>query len=155
VNGFIIVFGILLLIGLVLFFGVPFLIYFIFKECKKPRTGKVVGLGVLIFFLLITTYTIFEDQFFFKSSARNELKKMGLVLNDDFEIIKNESGGLKDYYHIFELKISDNDLNRLIGNRKLDSRTVTIVREDIESNVWKEVKLDVTKSILTYEYIIN
>lgn len=30
---------------------------------------------------------------------------MNLVLNDDFEILKNESGGFADYYQVFELKI--------------------------------------------------
>jgi hypothetical protein len=147
--------GITLLIGLILFFGIPYLTYFTFKTLGKPRLGKVIGLVILTVFLLFTIYVTFEDYFFFKYSARKELKELDLILNDNFEIIKNESGGFKDYYHIFELKISHKDVERLIESKDLTTKVVTIRLKNFENNVWKEVKIDIEKDILTYEYIIN
>lgn len=120
-----------------------------------PKTGKVIGIGVFTIFTCFSTYIIFEDHFFFKNSARKELKEMNLVLNDDFEILKNESGGFTDYYHIFELKISQNDLNRLIENKNLKNNTIIVAWKEIGTNTWKKVKVDTENRILTYEHIIN
>ena len=36
-------------------------------------------------------------------------------MKDEFKIKNNQSGGLRDYYHIFELEISENDKERLIN----------------------------------------
>ena len=154
-DDFLIFWGIILLIGLILFFGIPYLTYFIFKKFGKRKIGKIVGIVIFTVFVLFTTYVAYEDYFFFKSSARKELKEMDLVLNDDFEILKNESGGFTDYYHIFELKISEKDATKLLGNKYLNSKEVTIKHTDLESNIWKEVRIDTEKYILTYEYIIN
>jgi len=154
-DDFLIFWGLVLLIGLILFLGIPFLTFFVLKKLGKPKIGKIIGLGILAVFVFFTTYVIFEDYFFFKSSARKELKQMDLVLNDDFEILKNESGGFTDYYQIFELKISEKDMNRLTENKKSETNPITIARKDIESNVWKIIKVDTENHILIYEYIIN
>jgi len=148
-------YSLILLIGLILFFGIPFLIFFILKKLRKPKTGKIIGISVFVVFISTTIYISFEDYFFFKNSARKELKQVNLVLNDDFKIIKNESGGFTDYYHIFELKISDNDLERLIENQMNDTETITIIHQDIEKNSWKEVRINRKDNILIYEYTIN
>ena len=125
------------------------------KKLRKPKTGKIIGISVFVVFISTTIYISFEDYFFFKNSARKELKQVNLVLNDDFKIIKNESGGFTDYYHIFELKISDNDLERLIENQMNDTETITIIHQDIEKNSWKEVRINRKDNILIYEYTIN
>ncbi len=154
-DDFLIFWGIVLLIGIILFFGIPFLIFYVFKKLGKPKVGKIIGAGIFTIFLSFSIYVFFEDFFFFKNSARSELQEMDLVLNDDFEILKNESGGFTDYYHIFELKISQNDLNRLTKNKDLKINQITIVRKEIDDNSWKEIKVDTENKILIYEYIIN
>lgn len=145
--------GLFLLLVLTLFFGIPYLTYFIFKKLGKQKLGKILGLATLSVFVLLTIYAIFEDDFFFKSSARKELKKLDLVLKDDFQILKNESGGFNDYYHIFELKISDKDEKRLVGNENLNSKVLSIRHKFLESDGWIEVKIDTEKNILTYQYL--
>jgi hypothetical protein len=58
--------------------------------------------------------TVFEDQFFFKSDAKEKLIEHNIELKDDFKIISNESGGLMDYSHQFVLTISPQDKERII-----------------------------------------
>lgn len=154
-DDFLIFWGILLLIGLILFFGIPYFTYYVIKKIGKPRIGKILGIGIFVLFISFATYVIFEDYFFFKSSARKELKKMDLILNDDFEILKNESGGFTDYYHIFELKLSQNDIKRLTEDKNSENNPVTIAKKNIEINIWKTIKIDVEKQILIYEYVVN
>jgi len=80
---------------------------------------------------------------------------MELTLMDDFTILKNESGGMRDYYHEFQLKISDQDVTRLLKNNGSSLDVVTVSRKQIDSNVWKEVRINVRTSVLTDEYIVN
>jgi hypothetical protein len=150
---FLIFWGLILLLVLILFFGIPYLTYFIFKKLGKRKLGKTLGLGIFSLFVLLSIYVIFEDDFFFKSSARKELKELDLILKDDFQILKNESGGFNDYYHIFELKISDKDEKRLVENENLNSKVLIIRHKFLESHGWIEVKIDTQKNILTYEYL--
>lgn len=147
--------GLILLIGVILFFGIPFFVFYVLKKTGKPKIGKILGIGIFILFISFFTYVIFEDYFFFKSSARKELKELNIVLNEDFEILNNESGGFTDYYHIFKLKISKSDVYKLTENKDVKNNPITIVKIYIESNIWKEIKINTENKILTYEYIIN
>ncbi|WP_336127780.1 hypothetical protein [Mesoflavibacter sp. CH_XMU1422-2] len=154
-DDFLLFWGIILLIGVILFFGIPYLVFYTLKKLGKPKVGKIIGSGILLVFIFFTTYVLFEDYFFFKSSATNELKQMNLVLNDDFEIIKNESGGFTDYYQVFELKISEQDAIRLTKNKNAKSELITVSQKVIENNIWKQVKIDTENKVLIYEYFVN
>lgn len=154
-DDFLLFWGIILLVGVIIFFGIPYVIFYILKKIGKPKVGKIIGTGILLVFIFFTTYVFFEDYFFFKSSATYELKQMNLVLNDDFEIIKNESGGFTDYYQVFELKISEQDVNRLTKNKYSKSELITVSKKVIESNILKQVKIDTAKRVLIYEYFVN
>src|SRR5690606_15934652 len=56
---------------------------------------------------------VFEDQLFFKSDAKKLLTKHNIELEDNFKISSNKITGISDYFHRFELKISENDKERL------------------------------------------
>lgn len=153
-NDFSLFWGIILLIGVIIIFGIPYTVFFILKKIGKPKLAKIIGSGTLIVFLFFTTYVVFEDYFFFNSSAKNELKRMNLVLNDDFEILKNESGGFTDYYQVFELKISEQDANGLTKNKYSDTDLIIVSQQEVKNNAWKLVKVDTRKRVLIFEYFV-
>lgn len=76
---------------------------------------------------------------------------MNLVLNDDFEILKNESGGFTDYYQVFELKISEQDANRLTKNKYSDTDLIIVTQQEVKNKAWKLVKVDTRKRVLIFE----
>jgi hypothetical protein len=147
--------SLIILFIILLYFGIPFLIYLAFKTFGKRKLGKILGVSAFTILILFTTYSIFEDYFYFKFSAENELNKLDVHLDEEFEILKNESYGIRDYYHSFELKISKRDVKKLIQNKDLSSQYVIIKHMDLDRNIWKEVSIDTSSNILKYVYIIN
>jgi hypothetical protein len=110
-----------LLIGLyiLVFVGIPigifFLFYFVPKKLGYPKTGKYLAMifGLLVVTLIILT--VFEDQLFTKDNALELIKEQQILLNDKFELVKNESSSaIGDYYHTFTLKISERDKQNAI-----------------------------------------
>jgi|GEM_PF-3249760 len=145
----------ILLFFFLLYFGIPFLIYLTSKSFGKIKLGKILGVSAFTLLVLFTTYIVLEDYFFFKFSAQNELSNLDIRLDEEFEIVKNESFGIRDYYHSFELKISKKDVKKLIQNKDLSSQIVIIKHKDLDRNIWKEVSVDTSSNILKYTYIIN
>lgn len=144
---------VLAIIGLLLILGISFIVFFLFKRFGKEKLGRVIGIGLFIVSVLVTVYVVFEDAFFFKSTARKELQEMNIVLIDDFEIIDNETGGFTDYFHIFKLKISDKDKERLIQVKNANDEIVIVKYIDFGYYTYKAVKVDTKENILIYEYI--
>ena len=69
-----------------------------------------------VFFIIMAILTIFEDQLFSKSDVVKLLSSQEIVLNDDFELIHNESmSAIGDYYHTFTLRISGSDKVRIVN----------------------------------------
>ncbi|KZS41061.1 hypothetical protein AWE51_23165 [Aquimarina aggregata] len=95
--------------------GIIYLSYWIPKKLGKKKLGiilsRILSVGVI---LLILSF-VFDDILFFKRDAKKYLSEQKIELNDDFEILNNQSGGVMDYYHRFELEISQVDKNRLIN----------------------------------------
>ncbi|MGJ1457195.1 hypothetical protein, partial [Sphingobacterium multivorum] len=62
----------------------------------------------------------------YRHDARKLLSEHHITLKDDFKIISNQSGGLRDYTHQFELSISEKDKQSFIDQRswsdKMDER---------------------------------
>ena len=54
-----------------------------------------------------------SDWIFSKKDEREILSSHGIKLNDDFRILKNESGGFRDNYETFTIKISERDFNNI------------------------------------------
>lgn len=93
--------------------GLLYLSYWIPKMLGYKRVGvafaSILTIGVLTGFLSF----VFEDVLFFRSDAQGRLEEHYFNLSDDFEIVKNEMSGINDFYHLFELKISKEDKERL------------------------------------------
>ena len=147
--------GILILVFLGLAIGIPYLIYFVIKAIGFRKTGIIIGVSTFLFFCSSTVYIFYEDYFFFNYSAKKELKDLDIYLRDDFEILENESGGFTDYYHIFKLKISENDMKRLISQETITNDLVVIKHIDIDLNSYKEVQVNTNSNTLVFEYVIN
>tara|TARA_B110000240_G_scaffold194322_1_gene241746 strand:- start:1536 stop:2108 length:573 start_codon:yes stop_codon:yes gene_type:complete len=112
-NPYIIYILILIIIVLILI-GIIYLGYWIPKKMGKRKIGILISRILAIGIILMILSFIFEDNLFFKSDAKEFLEEQKIELNDNFKILKNESGGFMDYYHKFELEISLDDKNRLI-----------------------------------------
>ncbi len=99
--------------------GLTFLSYWIPKKFGYPKVGRYLAITLGILFSILSIYTIFEDQFFFKRDARKLLNEQDIHLTDDFEIIENKSmSGIGDYYRTFSLTISEHDKQLIIEQIK-------------------------------------
>ena len=94
--------------------GIIFLGYWIPKKYGKRK----LGIGIAIFITLILAIPILsfviEDYWFFKSDVIEKLGEHKIVLENDFDIESNKITGIGDYYHRFELEITENDKNKVI-----------------------------------------
>jgi len=94
-----------------------YFIYWILKKSKRKRLGIITSIAFAFSFLLLTLYLLFGDLLFSKSDARKLLREHHIILNDDFKIISNQSGGFRDYTHNFRLTISEKDKQSFIRQR--------------------------------------
>ena len=88
---------------------ITFICYWTFRLLGKKKLGTIFAILLFLTFLSIILTPWFSDWTFSKNDARQLLRQHGLVLKDDFEMLENESGGLRDYYHTLRLKLSDSD----------------------------------------------
>lgn len=100
------------LIGLIIF-----VVYWTLKKAGHKVAGTIVSSVLVLAFILGAIFFVFEDSFFFKSDATELLSKHNIVLQDDFEILSNTSGGFNDYSHSLKLSISDRDKRSFINQR--------------------------------------
>ena len=132
------------LLSLILIFigipvGIGYLLYFIPKKLGYPKLSKYLLLifGCVLAILVLTN--IFEDQLFTKKSARKLVAEQGIVLNDKFDLVHNETrmggwawlGPPNPDSHTFILIISDNDKKNAIETIK-NSFDFKISDESIE-----------------------
>jgi hypothetical protein len=93
--------------------------YSIPTKSGQKKTGIILSSIVSLVFLFFAVNIFFEDELFSKNNARDLLNEQNVVLNDNFEILKNESmSAIGDYYHTFSLKISEKDKMRIIDEIK-------------------------------------
>ncbi|WP_163518379.1 hypothetical protein [Gelidibacter japonicus] len=113
------VFYILILIVLLLLtIGIIYLSYWIPKKYGKKKLGIIISSMLIVGTVLFILASVFDDSLFFKSDAKKYLIEQKVELNHDFKIINNKSGGLRDYYHKFELEISNADKQKIISQIK-------------------------------------
>ena len=103
---------IFLAIGIVI--GLIYLGYWIPKRFGKRKLGKWIAGILSIAVLTMILSVVFEDELFFKSDAENLLTKHDIELKDNFKLNSNKFSGIFDFYHRFELTISEKDKTRLI-----------------------------------------
>lgn len=88
--------------------------YYILRKNGHKKAAVIVSLFLVLIVLLPTMGFLFESELYFKSDARKDLKRVGVVLEDDFEIISNTIEGYPDYFQTTYLKISEIDKAKII-----------------------------------------
>ena len=153
--------GLILLVGIiVLISGISYLVYCFFKRKNKQRISKIVGFGMFSVSIICTLYVMFGFLFlylkiiiFLKNTAVKNLKQVDISLDDDFKVLENEIYKFTSYSHTFKLKISNNDANKLIENKKVNTSKQVLVRfQGINAYNSKKVIVDIEKNILIYRY---
>lgn len=111
--------GFLILVFVGIPIGIGLLLYFVPKRLGHPKTAKYLTIGYGFLVLTITLFIVFEDQLFTKNSAYKLVSEQGIELNDEFDLIHNESmSAIGDYYHTFTLRISESDKQKAITEIK-------------------------------------
>lgn len=127
----------IILLIIVLTIGLIYLGYWIPKRFGKRKLGKwiagILSITVLAFILSI----VFEDEIFFKSDAEELIAEHNIELKDNFELNTNEFTGIKDFYHRFELTISESDKSRITNKIKNAQNYQHLVDEPIDIRVDK------------------
>jgi len=119
------------IVALIILGSMSYACYLIPKMLGFPKASKFTVWFVPILAISIVAFAIFEDDLFTKNDAKELLSEQSIFLNDDFELVKNESMMAPgEYYHTFTLKISKKDKLRLIkqiaGSKNFKQIGVTI-----------------------------
>ncbi len=101
------------ILSLIFVFQIIFLIYWTLRKLGKQRMGKVLVYVLTTAFILLLMTPWIEDWTYNKKDVRKVLSFHNIDLKDNFKILKNESGGLRDFYETFTIKLSDKDFNRI------------------------------------------
>jgi hypothetical protein len=97
----------------ILNFQIIFLIYWAFRLYGRTKIGTILAIVLTGICLLIAMQPWISVWTFSKKDARKILAFHGFELKDDFKITENESGGIRDYYETFTLKISESDYQQI------------------------------------------
>lgn len=90
--------------------GIGILIYVLIAKYSKKTYANYFAIVYSILLVFLSVQLIFEDELFSKNDALELVQELNIHLEDDFKIIDNESfTAIGDYYHTFELEISQKD----------------------------------------------
>ena len=103
----------IILLAILIVGGLIFLAYWIPKKYGKRKLGIGLAIVVALIFVSPVLSFVFEDFLFFKSDATESLNEHGIILKDDFNLESNKITGIRDFYHRFELRISESDKSKL------------------------------------------
>ena len=98
----------------IVIFQLVFICYWTFKFFGKGKIGLILTWVLSTVFLLLLLSPWISDLMFNKKDVIKILLYHGIELRDDFQILKNETSGWRDYYETFTLKLTDNDFNSLV-----------------------------------------
>ncbi len=135
-------------------------LFFVFKKKGYIKTGIIVSTILALIVLIPIFSMIFESELYFKSNAKEDLKQIDVVLQNDFDIVSNEIVGLNKYYQITYLKISKEDRNRIIndirksnGFKIFTSKDSTLATTILNSENWRANKTEVWNYQIGEEFI--
>lgn len=94
------------------------IIYYILKRNEKPKLGIFLASFIVLLVALIIFTNNIDEVSYSKSDAKKDFKLANLILNDDFEIIKNEVVGMPERFQKTALKISERDKIRIMNEIK-------------------------------------
>ena len=133
--------GVGFLIGFfILIFLVIIFIWLLIRAIRKRSKLGIIVYGIILVALLSIFFTNNLDEVSYsKSDARKDLQLANLVLNDDFEIIKNEVVGMPERFQKTKLKISERDKIRIINEIK-NGKSFKKLNESraLYSQMWNE-----------------
>jgi len=104
---------------LIAVFQILFITLWTFRKFGKQKAGKITVTILTSAFLLILLHPWIADWTYSKNDVRKVLLFHKMELHDDFKILENESGGFRDYYETFTIKLSDNDFNNIAQKIKI------------------------------------
>lgn len=130
--------GVLVLafIGLLLLIGSPFS-YFPIKYLGYKKAGIVVAVLMASVVLIPFFLFYFESELYSKADVRKDLAKLNITL-------KNEISGMPEYYQFTDLKISQEDKQKIIneiknsGNFEKRDSMYPLRFLEINQNIWKK-----------------
>ncbi|WP_044046287.1 hypothetical protein [Niabella soli] len=109
--------------------------------------------------LLIIMQPWIADWTFDKQDVAKILSFHGLELKNSFKILENESGGLRDYYETFALKISDSDYSRIAQEIRASKNFKGVFADYKNRPSASAIKYDTVEfemgNVLTREYFSN
>lgn len=140
------------LIFIIAIVGIVYLSYWLPKKLGYKKVGVVISSVLTIGVLAIVFSSVFEDELFTESDAIDRLKEHSFIVADDAELISNEMGGIRDFHHRFELRISEEDKEKFIRNIRSSENYQFQVSEiiDIRTNKPRYSDQD-TSFTATYE----
>ncbi|HEX8278789.1 MAG TPA: hypothetical protein VF540_08840, partial [Segetibacter sp.] len=106
------------ILPIIVIFQIIFIAYWTLRFSGRRKAGKITAFLLASIFLLILLSPWISDWTYNKKDVKKVLLFHGIELNDNFKILKNESGGFRDYYETFTLKISDRDFRVISGGIK-------------------------------------
>lgn len=114
-------------------FQIIFISFWAFRlnNLKRPAFASASALTVIFFLIALEPWV--SDWTFSKGEANQMLLQHGCGLEDDFEILRNKSGGFLDYAHSFTLRISESDHTRLINKIRSSQNFAGLIDENIET----------------------
>lgn len=137
----------LLLYFFLISFSIIFITYWTFRLYNRNKLGIIFTSLFTIIFLLLCLSPWISDWTFNKNDAREILSEHGIWLGKDIELISNESGGLRDYYHIFEIELSESDYEQIKNMITRDKSYIGNLESD-----WRNVRHDLMNlDTLNYE----
>jgi hypothetical protein len=92
---------------------IVFISYWTFRTFNRKKIGTISATILTFVFLLIALSPWTTDWTFNNQDVKEILTYHGIELKDDFEIERNESGGFRDYYQTFTIKISGSDYQKI------------------------------------------
>ena len=151
----VLIYGLLFL--LLLLISAP-IIYVILKRNGKPKLGILIATLLVVFVALMIFMNTIDQTSYSKSDAKKDLKLANLVLENDFEITKNEVIGMPERFQKTELKISESDKIRIIdeiknGKSFKKSKKMRVLYELMLNENSPRNKVIFTNYIFNNEYI--
>jgi hypothetical protein len=80
---------------------------------KLKKAGMITASILTIGFITLCLSPWISDWTFNENDAQKILSEHGIELENKFELLSNESGGFTDYYHIFEIELSEPDYEKV------------------------------------------
>lgn len=129
--------------------------YVLPKKLGHHNAGHYMTTAILITSILGLVTMALEDQLFTASDANRYLKHQDIELNDLCYVVScRTSSAIGDYYHRFELQISEDDRLRLIGQIK-DSPDFTYEQEACDMFILTKGKEETTCNCEDDNYIVT